>query len=424
MSKEKRRVPKLRFPGFTEDWEQRKLGDTNTFFTDGNYGNDYPTANEMSDSVNGVPFLRGSNLDNGAINLVDVNYITKQKHNLLTSGHTKFDDIIIAVRGSLGNCGYVAKQFIDININSQLAIIRTDKNELSGLFLIEYLLSSLGKKEINRNITGTALKQLPINSLKMINIKYPSINEQEKISILLSKLNAIITLHQRKLEHLNLKKKALLQKLFPKDGERYPELRFPGFTDAWEQRKLGDVIASLYNGQTPSRFDKANWEGDIPWLTSGELNRGVVNHSIEKITQQGRDDANLKIVPKGTVVIAITGLEAAGTRGNCAKLGFDTTLNQSCMAIYPKSEFLDPDFLFQWYIAVGEEYGIKYTQGTKQQSYNAELIKILPISVPRVTEQRKITRILDSFDDIITLHQRKLEHLQLQKKALLQQMFV
>lgn len=208
-----------------------------------------------------------------------------------------------------------------------------------------------------------------------------------------------------------------------KEKRRVPKLRFPGFTEDWEQRKLGDVIDSLYNGQTPSRFDKANWEGDIPWLTSGELNRGVVNHSIEKITQQGRDDANLKIVPKGTVVIAITGLEAAGTRGNCAKLGFDTTLNQSCMAIYPKSEFLDPDFLFQWYIAVGEEYGIKYTQGTKQQSYNAELIKILPISVPRVTEQRKITRILDSFDDIITLHQRKLEHLNLKKKALLQKLF-
>ena len=204
---------------------------------------------------------------------------------------------------------------------------------------------------------------------------------------------------------------------------KVPRIRFKGFEEDWEQRKLGDVIASLYNGQTPSRFDKANWEGDIPWLTSGELNRGVVNHSIEKITQQGRDDANLKIVPKGTVVIAITGLEAAGTRGNCAKLGFDTTLNQSCMAIHPKSEFLDPDFLFQWYIAVGEEYGIKYTQGTKQQSYNAELIKILPISVPRVTEQRKITRILDSFDDIITLHQRKLENLKLAKKALLQKLF-
>ena len=206
--------PEIRFKGFTDAWEQRKLGDTNTFFTDGNYGNDYPAANEMSDSINGVPFLRGSNLDNGAINLMDVHYITKQKHNLLTSGHTKFDDIIIAVRGSLGSCGYVAKQFIDININSQLAIIRTNKNELSGLFLIEYLLSYLGKKEINRNITGTALKQLPINSLKMINIKYPSINEQEKISILLSKLNTGITLHQRKLDKLQEVKKGLLQKMF------------------------------------------------------------------------------------------------------------------------------------------------------------------------------------------------------------------
>ena len=94
------------------------------------------------------------------------------------------------------------------------------------------------------------------------------------------------------------------------------------------------------------------------------------------------------------------------------------------MAIYPKSEFLDPDFLFQWYIAVGEEYGIKYTQGTKQQSYNAELIKILPISVPRVTEQRKITRILDSFDDIITLHQCKLDKLKNLKQAYLNEMFV
>lgn len=206
--------PEIRFKGFTDAWEQCQLGDNNTFFTDGNYGNDYPTANEMSDSVNGIPFLRGSNLDNGRINLVDVNYITKQKHNLLTSGHTKLDDIIIAVRGSLGNCGYVAKQFIDININSQLAIIRTDKNKLRGLFLIEYLLSSLGKKEINRNITGTALKQLPINSLKMINIKYPAIYEQEKISILLSKLNASITLHQRKLERLQEVKKGLLQKMF------------------------------------------------------------------------------------------------------------------------------------------------------------------------------------------------------------------
>ena len=121
--------------------------------------------------------------------------------------------------------------------------------------------------------------------------------------------------------------------------------------------------------------------------------------------------------------MAITGLEAAGTRGNCALLGFDTTLNQSCMALFPKKDLLTSDFLFQWYRKVGEEYGLNYTQGTKQQSYNAELIKILPISLPLVTEQKKIASYLSNIDHLITLHQRKLEKLQLVKKSMLEKMF-
>ena len=155
----------------------------------------------------------------------------------------------------------------------------------------------------------------------------------------------------------------------------------------WEQRKLGEVIDNQYNGQTPSRANASFWNGEINWLSSGELNRGVVSETIEKITEDGRKNANLKIVPKGTFVMAITGLEAAGTRGNCAKLGIDTTMNQSCMALFPKKKLLDSSFLFQWYRKVGEEYGLQYTQGTKQQSYNAELLKILPIVLPSVSEQ-------------------------------------
>ncbi len=121
--------------------------------------------------------------------------------------------------------------------------------------------------------------------------------------------------------------------------------------------------------------------------------------------------------------MAITGLEAAGTRGNCALLGFDTTLNQSCMALFPKKELLDSEFLFQWYRKVGEEYGINYTQGTKQQSYNAKLIKILPITLPSVAEQKKIALYLNNLDKLITLHQRKVEKLQQFKKAMLTKMF-
>lgn len=433
MNKEKRRVPKLRFPGFTEDWEQRKLGDTNTFFTDGNYGNDYPTANEMSDSINGVPFLRGSNLDNGAINLMDVHYITKQKHNLLTSGHTKFDDIIIAVRGSLGNCGYVAKQFIDININSQLAIIRTDKNELSGLFLIEYLLSYLGKKEINRNITGTALKQLPINSLKMINIKYPSINEQEKISILLSKLNTSITLHQRKLEHLNLKKKALLQKLFPKNGERYSELRFPGFTDAWEQRKLEETFEYLQNntlsrdslnyknpnvknihyGDILVKFDELldGSSDDIPYINS-ELDLSKFSKSLLRdgdiiFSDTAEDDAVGKAIELWNVndPFILSGLHTI-----------------PCRPLIPFGKGYLGNFLNSNFYRMQLR---PLVQGIKVSSISKSALKDTMIEYPKnLDEQEKIGSLFQNLAKMITLHQRKLEHLQLQKKALLQQMFV
>ena len=186
---------------------------------------------------------------------------------------------------------------------------------------------------------------------------------------------------------------------------------------------MGDVLDDMYNGQTPSRNKSEYWNGNIKWLSSGELNRGTVYDSIEMITEDGQKSANLRIVPKGTFIMAITGLEAAGTRGNCALLGFDTTLNQSCMALFPKKDLLTSDFLFQWYRKVGEEYGLNYTQGTKQQSYNAELIKILPISLPSVAEQKKIASYLSHIDHLITLHQRKCDETKKLKKYMLQKMF-
>ena len=206
-------------------------------------------------------------------------------------------------------------------------------------------------------------------------------------------------------------------------SKKVPQLRFNGYSDAWVQRNLGDVIENQYNGQTPSRNNPSFWGGEIPWLTSGELNHGIVNDTVETITSAGQKDANLKIVPAGTFVMAITGLEAPGTRGNSSILGFDTTVNQSVMALFP-NEKLDTKFLFQWYQKVGEEYGISYTQGTKQQSYNAELIKILPFTLPdNVQEQQRVAELLFKLDDLIAANQRKLDLLKEQKKGYLQKMF-
>src|SRR5699024_10598700 len=124
INKDSQKAPNLRFKGFTDDWEQRNLGQTDTYFTDGNYGEAYPSANDMSTKENGgVPFLRGSNFLNGYLDETNANYIKKEKHYELRSGHIQEDDIILAVRGSLGTLGYATKQNVGWNINSQLAIV-------------------------------------------------------------------------------------------------------------------------------------------------------------------------------------------------------------------------------------------------------------------------------------------------------------
>ena len=207
-------IPKIRFKGFTDPWEQRKLGDTNTFFTDGNYGEAYPKASDMTDSSTGIPFLTGGNLKNGRLDLSGANYITYEKHMKLTSGHLAEDDIVIAVRGSLGALGYVNKDNSGWNINSQLAILRTDKTVLIGKYLIQFLLSTTGQKELLSKQTGSALKQLPISSLKDIAIPITSIEEQERIGMYLQNLDNLITLHQRELEKLKYIKKSMLEKMF------------------------------------------------------------------------------------------------------------------------------------------------------------------------------------------------------------------
>ena len=133
-----------------------------------------------------------------------------------------------------------------------------------------------------------------------------------------------------------------------------------------------------------------------------------ITHTLETISEEGKSKSNLKILPKGTFIIAIFGLEAPGTRGSCGILGINATINQACMALIPHESKLNNHFLFQWYLKVGEKYGIKYTQGTKQQNYNEELLKSLHICLPNsLNEQNKIANFLLLVDKKIELLEKK-----------------
>ena len=199
--------------------------------------------------------------------------------------------------------------------------------------------------------------------------------------------------------------------------EKYKQTEFGKIPEEWDLKEFHEVIDGFSCGQTPYRAIKDYYKGDIPWITSGELNYNIVLDTIEKITPEGVKAANLKTIPRGTFLFAITGLEATGTRGSCAITGIEATTNQSCMALYPKKNLLTTAYLYHYYVRYGDELAFKYCQGTKQQSYTGAIAKKLPIIVPpTINEQNAIATALSDADYWI----KSLEQL-ITKKRLIKQ---
>ncbi|MFL0089531.1 restriction endonuclease subunit S [Tenacibaculum maritimum] len=185
----------------------------------------------------------------------------------------------------------------------------------------------------------------------------------------------------------------------------------------WITCQFQEVLTGFSSGMTPYRAIPEYYKGNIPWITSGELNYNVITDTIEKITQEAVVKTNLKILPKGTFLMAITGLEAAGTRGSCAITGVEATTNQSCMALFPKEGKIETNYLYHFYVMYGNDLAFKFCQGSKQQSYTGRIVKILPINLPpTLKEQKAIATALSDVDDLIV----SLEGLIAKKQAIKQ----
>jgi len=170
----------------------------------------------------------------------------------------------------------------------------------------------------------------------------------------------------------------------------------------WHLCEFSEVMDGFTSGQTPYRANKKYYTGKIPWITSGELNYNTITDTNEKITEEAVRNTGLKIIPKGTFLFAITGLEAEGTRGSCAITGIDAATNQSCMALYPKKNKLITLYLYQYYLRHGKDLALKYCQGTKQQSFTAKIAKSLPIILPSsIKEQERIVKVLQDVDELV-----------------------
>lgn len=411
MSKEKRRVPKLRFPGFTEDWEQRKLNDFVTIRRGLTY--------KPSDiAENGIRVLRSSNIDEDQfIKSNDDVFVNIDAVNI---PFAKNGDILIT--SANGSSRLVGKHTIinDIAENSAVHggfMLLAESN--NPLFTDALLSSNWYKRFINTYVAGGngAIGNLSKSDLESQSVMVPSEHEQIKIGQWYGSINQLITLHQRKLEHLILKKKSLLQKLFPKNGERYPELRFPGFTDAWEQRKLSDV-ADVRDGT----HDSPKFYNDgFPLVTSKNLKDGSIDFSdCSFISEQDFNEINKRSkVDPGDILFGMI-----GTIGNPAIVEH-TGFAIKNVALIKEGNIINNRFIYHLLSSkVFENYIARENAGGTQKFIALNQIRNFDFLAPTLVEQSKIIELLDCISQNITLHQRKLEHLQLQKKALLQQMFV
>ena len=195
-----------------------------------------------------------------------------------------------------------------------------------------------------------------------------------------------------------------------------PKLRFKEFNDEWQNKKI-DELFKLSSGSTPATTEKNNYVGDINWISSGELKSKYINKTINCISK--KVSKSMMIYPKGTLLIALYGLEAEGVRGTASILNIDSTISQACMAFEPLNNNITNEFMYYWYKKNGEWIGRKIAQGTKQQNLTSELVKPLIVNYPQIIEQNKIEKMLSLLDRKIEFQSKKIEDLKLFKKGLI-----
>ena len=309
-------------------------------------------------------------------------------------------------------------EYYDIGALSTLYILFeiTDKN-ISSDFLVSYYMTHLWYKEVSKRAAEGARNHglLNISTEDFFNseLNIPnSIEEQVKIGNLIKQFDKFITLHQRKLNNLKLKKKALLQKLFPKNGERYPELRFSGFTDAWEQRKLSEVVTINPKTELPDKFKYVDLESVV----------GTNLLGFQVIKKENAPSRAQRLASYGDVFYQTV---RPYQRNNYLFENIDKDMVFSTGYAQLRSK-LDSYFLLT---LVQNDNFVKVVldncTGTSYPAINGSELGKITVQIPsNGAEANQIGKVFRGIDNIITLHQRKLDHLQLQKKALLQQMFV
>ncbi|MEB6799527.1 restriction endonuclease subunit S [Staphylococcus aureus] len=410
---QKKNVPELRFSGFEDEWEEKKLGNLGLFqksysfsrAKEGNgktkhihYGDIHSKFKTVLDSDGNIP-----------------NIIEKAVFELIQKGDIVFAD----ASEDYSDLGKAV--MIDFKPNSLISGLHTHlfrplNNAISN-FLIFYTKTLSYKKFIRQQGTGISVLGISKKSLLNLNVLIPrSGQEQQKIGKFFSKLDRQIELEEQKLELLQQQKKGYMQKFFSQElrfkdenGEEYPE---------WEEKQLGEV-AEIIGGGTPSTKNKLYWNGEINWFSPIEIgNKTYVYSSQKKITEEGLRKSSAKILPVGTILFT----SRAGI-GKTAILAKESTTNQGFQSIVPRKGVLDSYYVYT-ISNILKILAEKVSAGSTFSEISKKQMEQLNLNIPMIKEQKNISKFFSKFDNLIEIQERKLKLLKQQKQGLLQKMFI
>lgn len=397
-------TPNIRFKGFTDDWEQRE-------FSEG--------VSEIGDGLHGTPiycedgnvyFINGNNLVDGKI--VISAETKKVNESQQSTADKSLDDttILMSINGTIGKLAYYSGE--RLMLGKSAAYIKV--SEFDKRFVYAYLQAPSVQGYFMDSLTGTTIKNLGLKAIREMIMFIPQdVDEQKRIGKFLDYLDHLITLHQRKCDETKKLKKYMLQKMFPQKDEKKPEIRFAGFTDDWEQRKLGDIITEYK--------ETVDSDCTLPILTSSKT-EGVILQEEHFGRKQQHDITGYNILPRNYCTY----------RNRSDGVDFTFNINKCCdkgiiSKFYPVFSGKNSDVFFLSLVLNNSEEVVReiaYTcTGTGQKVLSFLDLQKMKVRVPNFDEQKEIAAYFESLDHIITLHQRKCDEIKEVKKFMLQNMF-
>ncbi|MEO3457487.1 restriction endonuclease subunit S [Levilactobacillus brevis] len=410
------KYPQLRFKGFTDPWEQRKLGNLGLNISDGDW------IEKQHIFENGqYRIIQTGNI--GVDEYLDkpqnAKYFRQEDFNQLKANEIFPGDIVVCRLADPAGRAVILPNIGKQMVTSVDVAILRPSSRISFRFLVSQLNNPRNLKQVQIMASGSTRTRISRKNLEREIIQLPNINEQKKIGSFFSILNSTIALHQRKLAKLKELKQGYLQKLFPQNGSKFPQFRFAGFADDWEERKLGEV-ATLSSSKRIHLSDYVT-EG-IPFYRGSEISTGGITGNQELfISQEKFDEIKEKygVPSEGDILVT-----AVGTLGNLWKVDSRRFYYKDGNLIQISKMQVNSDYLLTYFTGgIGKKRLLDSAAGSNQKALTMVKMREITVDFPSEDEQKKIGAFFKQLDNTIALHQRKLEKLQELKKGYLQKMF-